>query len=268
MERIKRAMEKARASADATARPGEVKQVPQSARPKATGVSLSDVKVVTIDPKSLERHRIIAGNKEDPRTASFDLLRTQVLREMRNHGYRTLAVTSPTADCGKTTVAINLALSVAQLREATVLLGDLDFRRPKIASYLGIRPYQDLSDFINGGAPLEETLVDPGIPRLLLLPNTKVHRNAAEVLTSPRMKSLIETLKSVDQNRVSIFDLPPMLPTDDMIAFLPQVDCVLLVVADGSTKRPELKETLRLLNGAALLGVVLNKSDVSPRAYY
>jgi Mrp family chromosome partitioning ATPase len=224
--------------------------------------------MLAVDPTSMERHRIIAGNKEDSRTASFDMLRTQVLQQMKSKGYRTLAVTSPTPQCGKTTVAINLAMSIAQLTESEVLLGDLDFRRPRIVHYFGIRPYQDLSSYILGGASLEEVLVDPGIPRLLLLPNMKSHRNAAEMLTSRRMKGLVEMLKISDTNRVCILDLPPMLSTDDVIAFLPQVDSVLLIVADGVSKKPELEETLRLLGSAPLLGVVLNKSAERLRAYY
>jgi hypothetical protein len=88
------------------------------------------------------------------------------------------------------------------------------------------------------------------------------------MLSTPEMRSLIKDLQFDENNRVIIFDLPPILSTDDTIAFLPQVDCVLLVVADGLTKKPELRESLRLLEGSTLLGVVLNKSDVDHRPYY
>jgi len=268
MERIKRAMEKARASANARAKYLDINPTSPLPAVEVNRLPSSDIKRIPVDVKQLERHRIIAGNKEDPRTASFDLLRTQVLREMRNKGYRTFAVTSPTPECGKTTVAINLALSIAQLTEPSVLLGDLDFRRPKISEYLGISATADLSNVILDGLPLEKALIDPGIPHLLLLPNTKAYPNAAEMLTSTKMKSLVETLRTDETSRVNIFDLPPMLSVDDTIAFLPQVDCVLIVVADGSTKKPEIEETLRLLADAPLLGVVLNKSDANPRPYY
>ena len=269
MERIKKAMDKARASAMVAARSSEIGVVPGSLPPDRTRISRSDVKVVTLDPISLERHRIIAGNKDDPRTASFDMLRTHVLQKMRESGFRTLAVTSPMPDCGKTTIAINLALSAAQLTEMAVLLGDLDLRRPKIGDYLGLDMDHGLSAYLEGSVPLEGALVDPRIGHLLILPNGKAFPNAAEILTSAEIKSLVEDLKSDDKDRVTIFDLPPMLPTDDAIAFLPQVDCVLLVVEDGATKKPELGEALRLLKGTTLLGVVLNKSDANARpAYY
>jgi len=263
-------MEKARGGAAGTARPLDIEPVRQLMQPTSMGIMSSQAQVRKVDPRSLERHRIIADNKDDPRTGSFDLLRTQVLREMRKNGARTLVVTSPNPGCGKTTVAINLALSIAQLSDPGVLLGDLDFRRPKVAEYLGVRPEKDLSDYVAGSGALEEVLLNPGIPYLRVLPNTKAQRNAAELLTSPRMQALVETLKTDEKGPVSIFDLPPMLSTDDTIAFLPQADAILLVVADGATKKPELEESLRLLEGAPLLGVVLNKSDASlkPYAYY
>jgi len=269
MERIKKALEKARSDPLAWSAHKESDAAMQRfTQRNAPAVSSTPATVVPIDPVSLERHRIIAGSKEDPRAAYFDILRTQVLQEMRKNGFRTLALTSPMPACGKTTIAVNLALSIAKLAEPTILLGDLDLRRPKIGEYLGLRTDHGLSDFLEGRVALEGVLVDPGIARLLVLPNTKVYRNAAEMLTTPAMKSLVEALKSDDTARVNLFDLPPMLPTDDTIAFLPQVDCVLLVVEDGSTKKSELEETLRLLDRTALLGVVLNKSDMIPRAYY
>ncbi len=232
------------------------------------GISTIDVETTTLDPLCLERHRIIAGDKDDPRTTSFDMLRTHVIWEMRERGFRTLAITSPMPECGKTTVAINLALSMAQQTAPEVLLADLDLRRPKIGHYLGLHTNHDLSDFLERSLSLEAVLVSPGIPRLLILPNAKVYRNAAEMLTAPKMRSLVEVLKSDAADRISIFDLPPILPTDDTIGFLPQVDCVILVVADGSTRKPELEESLRLLRGTNVLGVVLNKSNVPLRHYY
>jgi Mrp family chromosome partitioning ATPase len=268
MERIRRAIEKARANAGEQSGFADRQRTSGHVRPGGKGLAFSAIQVMPVDPVSLERHRIIAGNKNDPLTASFDMLRTQVLKSMRENGYRTLAVTSPMPGCGKTTVAINLALSVVQQTAPNVFLGDFDLRRPKIGEYLGLNPEHDFSDFLEGRVSLEGVLIDPGIPRLLVLPNKKAYRNAAEMLTAPEIRSLIDVLGADDGERVNILDLPPMLPTDDTIAFLPQVDCVLLVVADGSTKKPELEETLRFLKDANLLGVVLNKSNVGLRPYY
>src|SRR5690242_9058468 len=79
----------------------------------------------------LEAKRIIAHDPGDPRTRSFDLLRTQTLQAMTANGWRLLAVTSPTAGCGKTFTAINLALSIARQPDSSVLLMDMDLQKPQ-----------------------------------------------------------------------------------------------------------------------------------------
>jgi Mrp family chromosome partitioning ATPase len=188
---------------------------------------------------------------------------------MADKNCRILGVTSPMPRCGKTTVAINLAISVAQLTAPLVLLGDLDLRRPKVGEYLGLRPQHGFSDYLEGRIPVEAALVNPGVPRLLVLPNKKPCRDAAEMLASPAMESLSDLLRSEDGDRVNILDLPPMLPTDETITVLPRVDCVLLVVEEGATSTQEVEDTLRLLDRTPLVGVVLNKYDTTRQhAYY
>lgn len=266
MERIKRALDKARASSALSEHVRAPERVPSGLA--APEILPDQVQSASVDPRSLERHRIIAGEKKDPISASFDMLRTRVLGEMRSKGFRSLAVTSPTPGCGKTTVAINLALSLAQLSDSMTVLVDFDLRQPKVAKYLGLAPAHDLSDFLEGRVDVAGALVDSGIPGLLMLTNARVYRNAAETLTTPRLKGLVQQLRSNDPQRLVVFDLPPLLPTDDTIAFLPQVDCVILIVADGLTKAPEIEEALRLLKDSNVLGVVLNMSHIRPRAYY
>jgi len=263
MERIKKALEKARASAGAAAQlPIIGTQIP------AEQTRLRPAVISHAQGETLATHRIIAGDKRDPRTAAFDLLRTQVLKEMRQKGWRTLGITSPTPDCGKTTIAINLALSIAQQTSPSILLADFDLRRPKISDYLGIQPKHDLSDYLEGRVPASAALVDPGIPRLLVLPNRRGHENATEMLIRREARELVLSLRAEDEERVLVLDLPPLLNTDDTIAFLPQVDCVLLVVADRITKKPDLEAALRLLTEANFLGTVLNKADATQLAYY
>src|SRR5215510_11748796 len=73
-----------------------------------------------------------------PRTKSFDMLRTQVLQSMNPKNWQFLAITSPTAGCGKTVTAINLALSIARQPELSALLIDMDLPKPAVAKYLGL----------------------------------------------------------------------------------------------------------------------------------
>lgn len=224
-------------------------------------IKYKQTRVVHLDPNQLERNRIISFSKSDVRTVSFDRLRTQVLRIMRDHGWRTLAITSPTASCGKTTVGLNLAFSIAHQTEQTVLLADFDLRDPQVAEYLGLPETVSLVDFLNGDVSLSDVFVNPGIPRLTLLPNHKAVLNAAETLMTRKMQEMVSDIRNRYESRMVIFDLPPLLTTDDALAFLPQVDCVLLVVASGQSTKSEVKASLNLLQNTNVIGTVLNKGE-------
>ncbi len=224
-------------------------------------IKYKQTRVVHLDPSQLERNRIISFSKSDVRTVAFDRLRTQVLRTMRDYGWRTLAITSPTAGCGKTTVALNLAFSIAHQTEQTVLLADFDLRDPQVAEYLGLPESPSLVDYLNGDVPISDVFVNPGIPRLTLLPNHKAVLNAAETLMTRKLQNMVSDIRDRYESRMVIFDLPPLLTTDDALAFLPQVDCVLLVVASGQSTKSEVRTALNLLQDTEVLGSVLNKAE-------
>ena len=224
--------------------------------------------VLPIDPRALEANRIVAWNKRDPRTAAFDMLRTKALREMASHGWRSLAVTSPTDGCGKTTVAINLALSIAQQGSPEVLLTDLDLRKPRLAACLGIEPKLDISAFLEGRGPLTSYLVSAGGARLWVLPNLGIRDNATELLTQSAADALFSGANVDATPRLRIYDLPPLLMTDDALAVLPRVDCALVVLGERVTRKSDVTDALRLLAGTNVLGVVLNMSRTEIVPYY
>ena len=103
----------------------------------------------------------------------------------------------------------------------------------------------------------------PDLADVLVLANERVSRRGAEFLTSPRADELIARTVNEYASRAVIFDMSPLLGCDDSIAFLPKVDCVLLVAASGQTRVPELKEAQRILAGANVIGTVLNKAPSS-----
>lgn len=263
MERIKEAISKAKQSQSGRARV----QVREQNENSDT-ITYRDTKIVSLDTRHLEANRIVTFDSEDPDSVAFDILRTQVLKAMEENNWRTIAITSPTPECGKTVVSLNLALSIAKQTEKTALVVDFDFRKPRIASYLGLPKGGDLFDYLEGNAELKDILINPGIPRFVVLPNTVPIRNAAETLTSRPIKSLVSDLRERYESRIILFDLPPLMASDDAIAFLPQVDCVLLIVASDETTPAEIKESRRQLQSTNLLGVVLNKSSESHKHYY
>ncbi|APV37829.1 hypothetical protein SAMN04490185_4610 [Pseudomonas frederiksbergensis] len=231
-------------------------------------LSYVQTKVVPLRPGHLERNRIVAYNKNSNVGGAFDLLRTQVLKIMEENGWRTLAITSPTPEAGKTVLAINLAMSIAHHTTKTALLVDFDLRRPKVGEYLGLPMDKSLNELLADEAELQEVLVNPTLPRFVVLPTREPIPLSTEVLSSPAVSHLIADLRERYNSRIVIFDLPPLLSSDDVINVLPRFDCVLLVVANGLNSKKEIEESLHHLGTANLIGTVLNKAEPENRSYY
>jgi len=270
MERIRIAVEKARQqSAEPELRSGnEALKASRPVEEDFEKIQYSQTKVVELDLDHLERHRIVAYNKNHPSSWMFDILRTRVLQRMEENGWRTLAVTSPSPEAGKTVVSINLAMSIAHQTRHTAMLVDFDLRRPKVKSYLGIACGKSLNDVLSGDADISEIMVNPGLPRLVVLPTSKPVEKSSEMLSSRLAERIISDLRGRYQERIIIFDLPPMLAADDASAILPKIDCVLLVVGNGMSSKREIQDALRHLPEANLLGIVMNKAELPARNNY
>jgi protein-tyrosine kinase len=277
MERIKQAIEKAKKQSPSGASHliNSYQDSKGATSPRASqdldelgDVSYEQTRVVKLQAEHLEKNRIVAFDKNNAMSMHFDLLRTHVLQKMDEKGWRTLAITSPTQEAGKTVVAINLAMSIAQQTNKTAMLVDFDFRRPKIGAYLGIPMEKSLNDLLDGTAELPDVLVNPDMPRLVVLATKNPVKKSSETLSSKKIADLIKDLRERYESRIVIFDLPPVLVTDDAIALLPQIDCVLMVVGNGMSTKREIEDSIRLLPAANLVGTVLNKSEIEPRAYY
>lgn len=272
MERIKQAIEKAKQLEGSRASPPTtataVPPTPTFTQGEVGEISYRQTRVVQLNPRHLEKNRIVALNKSDLNSVSFDLLRTQVLQKMEENGWRTLAIVSPVPECGKTVVAINLAMSIAHHTSKTAMLVDFDLRKPKVGEYLGIPPETSLNEVLSGAASINAAFVNPGMPRLVVVPTSSPVRNSSEVLASSKVKALVQDLRDRYQERIVIFDLPPLLNVDDAISLLPQIDCALVVVGNGMVTQAEMDESLHQLKGTNLLGVILNKAEVQQRNYY
>ncbi len=231
-------------------------------------ISYSNTRRVRVPVPELRKNRVVTGYENDAHTAEYKMLRTQVLRRMRANGWTTLAVTSCAPGEGKTLTAINLAYSMAKEVDQTVLLVDFDLRRPSVAKYFGVQPPKGVMDYLVNDTPLDEILFNPGVERLVVLPNTVQLHNSSEMLSSPVMKRLVQELKTRYQSRYVLFDMPPVLAADDVLAFAPYVDGILLVVEEGKTKKAELQRTMEILEGINIVGTVLNKSKKPAIPYY
>ena len=282
MERIKQALEKARqqsagaaphpahppAPAPAPTAPAAAAQQADALASGAIEVNYTQTEIVRLDRATLERNRIVAFEKTNPDNWVYDVLRTQVLQKMDEKGWRTLAITSPTVGSGKTVTAINLAISIAHHTQRTAMLVDFDLRRPRVGTYLGVRKTPSLSEVLTGKAQLADAMVNPDLPRLVVLPTSRPVPHAAEVLSSVVVRSMVADLRERYADRIVIFDMPPVMAGDDVMALLPSVDAVLLVVGNGDSTRKEIEESMRHLPPEQLLGVVLNKAEAEVRRGY
>jgi protein-tyrosine kinase len=228
------------------------------------------VKSVILKAAHLESMRIVSYVKEDPRARSFDMLRTQVLQTMDHGGWQFLAVTSPTPGTGKTVTACNLALSIARLPERSVLLVDMDMRKPNVTNYLGIKRDLGLLSVLQGRQTLSEAVVRVGTDReqLVVLPGEQTNASS-EWMASTTMATLLQAIKREFRSHIVIVDLPPVLAGDDVLSILPQLQSVLLVAGAGSTSVSEIKECTRHLKATPVVRVVVNKiTEREPVAPY
>ena len=228
-------------------------------------VKYQTTKVIDVPESVFENNRVITALSGHALNDSYRMLRTRVLQQLKANNWNALALTSPASGHGKTLTAINLAISLAREVNHTVLLADLDLRNPSIHEYFGYEPTAGLSDYLNNDVPLSEILFSPGIERLVVLPGREAIAHSSEMLSSPKMVSLISELKNRYPDRLIICDLPPMMATDDALAFSLYTDAMLMVAEAGGTRREDLEQALRILKDVPLLGTVLNRAETDSR---
>jgi Mrp family chromosome partitioning ATPase len=221
-----------------------------------------------LDPDILQKNRVTSDQQALAVRAAYKMLRTRLLQRLRANNWTTLAISSARSNAGKTLTAINTSISLAHELNQHVILVDLDLRRPSIARYLGIEPRYGISDYLLNDVPIEKIVVRPNIDRLLIIPNNIPQEYSSELLSSAKMKSLMQRLSNDLGGCLVIIDLPPMLDADDMLAFSPQVDALLFVVAECETRRADLLQASDILEDLEVIGIILNKSDDESPTYY
>jgi len=216
------------------------------------------------DREAMEDNRFVSEVDDRAAIAAYKIFRTRVLQRMRSNNWRTLLVTSTGAGEGKTLTASNLALSIARDVNQSVLLVDLDLQRSKIAKGFGIDSdiEHGIGDYLMGNAEIPDIVYSPsGLQRISIIPNRGAVENSSDLLSGPLMKQLLAWIRQQSDRTIVIFDMPPVLVDDDVLAFCPEVDAVLLVVSQGKTDRLALEKAESLLAETNMLGVVLNRCN-------
>jgi Mrp family chromosome partitioning ATPase len=263
MERIQAAIQKAKeargeAPAAAGARPPAPPRPAARAAPAGPGPAWAELAPFAPDPARMERRRVVTFADADPAHVTFDMMRTKILRALRANGWTAVGITSPTTSCGKTTVALNLAFSLAHQPDLRTVLVDLDLRRPAVARDLDLPGERAVSAFLQGRATIAETFLRYG-ENLAIAASSEPMRHSGDLLMSAATGQAVAGLKAAFAPDVILYDLPPMLVSDDALAFLPHLDCVLLVAGAERSRLDEVDKCEHdLAESTNLLGVVLN----------
>ena len=265
MERLQAALEKARAQREGrepTGRPvvkGQVSAPPPSAaKPASEPGAWESIPVGQWDRAHLAKNRVVAfgGGVE---ANAVDMLRTRVVQLMRQNGWKRVAVTSPDKSAGKSTTCCNLLASFSRQADRRTILFDLDLRRPAIANILGHKGEDNFSAVLEGRIPFEKQAVRFTETSAVSM-NYRPERNPSELLLSDRTEQVLAQIEKTFQPDLMIFDMPPMLVTDDTLAFLKNVDCAIIVAGAESTTIDQIDICEKEIAGQTnVLGVVLNK---------
>ena len=207
----------------------------------------------------------VAENPRSPISESFRTLRTNLEFAAVDTPLKTILVVSANPSEGKSTVAVNLAVTIAQGGKH-VLLIDADLRRPRIHKFFNLPNRVGLSDYFRNSATLADILQQWKDPNLAIITSGGIPPNPADLLASKKMISLLEASKKTAD--IVIVDAPPFLVADASI-LASHVDGVILIVHPGKTPLEAIEITLEQMNraGAHIIGVVMNRISRS-RGYY
>jgi succinoglycan biosynthesis transport protein ExoP len=208
----------------------------------------------------------VDANSRSAAAEAYRALRTSLLLSTAGSPPKTILVTSGQPGEGKTTTAINTAISLAQLG-SSVLVIDCDLRRPSVHKVFGVDQAQGLSTYLSRNVEIEPLIQTLPIPNLSVLPCGAIPPNPAELISSDRMKDLIRRLS--ERYDHIIIDSPPLINVTDPVIMSTMVDGVMLVVHGAKSTRYMVQRARQelLSVGAKIFGVVLNNIDLKGQGY-
>ena len=274
MERIERALEVARLHrlrlTETPAAPSFASVVTDEPMPVLPAAAAPPTPAVELaDRQQLRERYVVFPDEPGSAALAYKMLRTQVLQRARQRSMRCIGIVSAASGEGKTVTAINLALSLALEPNQSVVLVDLDLKRPKVADTLMMKAERGLEAYFAGGTEPENLWQRfAGFERLAILPTLAAVPGSSEVLAGEAMAELARRLRNSAEQPLVLFDLPPVLLSDDVLAVAPLLDGVVLVVAEEQTRREDLQRVFELLRETPVIGTVLNASaEAEVRAY-
>lgn len=222
------------------------------------------------DPARIDSHIVCVNDPYSLAAEQYKRIRARILRATTKEFLNTIMITSPDKGEGKTIAALNLAIAMAEDIDHTVLLVDADLRNPSVHRYLGIETTNGLSEYLLGKTTLSDALINTGLGKLVILPAGPPADKPSELLSSQRMKMLIQELKHRYRDRYILFDTSPVLATSEPLSLARHMDGIVLLVQAAYTAPKAAAKAVALMKDCAMLGVIFNSvpSYLSKRVHF
>ena len=215
-----------------------------------------------VDPKLVVFHE-----PGSPAAEHFKVLRSQILYPQDGKDRRVILVTSAMEAAGKTMVACNLAVSIAQGVDPYALLIDADIRKASAHRMLGFEPAEGLAEYLQTDEPLSKYLIRTPMMKLTVLPAGHSVRNPTELLTSAKMRHLFEEARERYPDRFIVVDSPPVNLAAETSSLAQNVDAVIFVVRYGYSGQDLIEEAIAKVGEDKILGIVFNCFESPPGKY-
>ena len=268
MERLQAAIEKARKQRGEPVKQRTRKpQQSPSPAPAETPSLWDSLAEADFKKRSMLKKRIPAfeGGHD---SAPFDMLRTRMLQQAKQHGWKRVAIVSPHSGCGKSTTAVNLGFSLARQRDTYSMVLDFDLRRAGLTKILDQHSPFGMADVMTREAGFSDAVRRSG-PNLAFGLNTSLTVKApSEILQSPQTSEVLDEIDDTYQPDIMLFDMPPLMASDDNFGFLENVDCALIIIAAEKTPMSQIdvaeRHVAELTN---VMGIILNKCRYPSKAH-
>lgn len=222
----------------------------------------------TVQPVRPHDKNLISINEPNSfPSEQFRMLRTNMLFPKNGRPPKSVLITSAIPGEGKSFVAANLAVTIAQNPDKNVLLIDCDMRRPAVQDIFGYDQLPGLSDYLTKDTPLSSILVKTPHERLTILPGGSPPPNPSELLSSRRMANLLMEVKSRYDDRFIIIDAPPPSLTSEANLIARMVDGIFMVIRCGLTSRDIIANMINNIGKEKIIGIIANDMDLSFGSY-
>jgi capsular exopolysaccharide synthesis family protein len=201
-----------------------------------------------------------------PVMVNFRRLQVSLSGLQRNNMCKVMLFTSSQQQEGKSTIALNTAITLCSDKKAKVAIVDCDFRKPSLDKLLGFSPEKGLSDHLLGEADFKDICFDGLFPNLVLIPAGNKPSNTFELFSSEGMRQVVSCLR--EKCDYVIIDSPPVLAFPDTVILAPMTDGVVFVVNGEITKKKIAKRAVETLKDCKIAGFVMNMSKTASADYY